>query len=417
MTNCGIDIIEISRIEYALKKSPSFLERVFSEEEISYYHKNGKRAESLAGFFAAKEAFSKYLGTGISGFSFSDISVCHNEKGKPFIKFKDEIPNVSLSISHNKTSAIAMVVGSSHLASSIETLNGFDISPSTKKEMKSLIPPRFEDSSKGDYGKILVIAGSKGMSGAAALSSYSALKSGSGLVTLLTAESERAIAAGFFPEIMTKGIACDQNGIISLDAKKEILPLLKGKDAIVFGPGLGRAPQIFDILENILKEATGTLLIDADGLNALSENPEILKESSLDIILTPHPKEMSRLTKKSVSCIQENRLWVSKQFAKEYGVTLVLKGSKTIVASKDGEHFINPTGNPGLSTAGTGDVLSGMIASFKGQGLSPFDASRLGVFLHGLSADIYKNRLGCHGLVASDVINSIPAAINALQNF
>ena len=410
MTNCGIDIIEISRIEKALKSNPSFLTKVFSEEEISYFHNHGSRTETLAGFFAAKEAFSKYLGTGISGFGFSDISVSHTPEGKPCLKFKGNPVDAALSISHNKTTAVAVVCGNKAQPQT-KTLP-----PSLILEMKSLVPSRPVCSHKGDFGKLLIIAGSRGMTGAAVLSAYSALRMGAGLVTLATAHTEREIAASFYPEIITEALA-SEDGIICPSAIDKILRLAQDKDAIVFGPGLGKSAYILTILQSLLTGYCGTLVIDADGLNALSQNIEILKNRTCNLILTPHPGEMARLTGKPISFIQKNRFEVAREFSQKYKVCLVLKGNETIVADEDGTFFLNPTGGPGMATAGTGDVLSGTIAALSGQGLSPFNASKLGVFLHGLAGDEAAARLGQHGIIATDVANELPTSLNKILNF
>lgn len=403
MMNCGIDIIEISRIESAATKTPKFLEKTFSAEELEYFAKNGARIEILAGFFAAKEAFSKYMGTGISGFKLPEVSVGHTDKGAPFISFKGIRQEVALSISHDKTTAVAVVCAEQQV----------DAIPPLKAEMGALVPKRCQNSNKGDFGKSLIVAGSRGMTGAAVLSAYSALRTGSGLVTLATADSERSIAASFYPEIMTAGLT-SENGIISSDAMGDILKLAEGKDSIVFGPGLGRHPDITLILRELLQSYSGKIIIDADGLNALSKDVGMLKAAIGEVILTPHPGEMSRLAGLTVEKIQRDRQKVAEAFAKEYGVCLVLKGFETVVSKEGYETFINPTGNPGLATAGTGDVLSGVIAALVGQGLSGFDAAKLGVYIHGLAGDIAKEHLGVHGMIASDVAMALPDAIRRL---
>ncbi|MBQ2931817.1 MAG: NAD(P)H-hydrate dehydratase [Clostridia bacterium] len=399
MTNCGVDIVEISRIDSAIKKNSNFLKRVFSAAEIEYYNKKSNGVESLAGFFAAKEAFAKYLGTGISGFNFSDVSVEHSPEGAPFIVFKGEKQDVSLSISHEKTVAVAVVYGEQ-----------YQKELPLKDDMKKLLPKRPENANKGDFGKILVVAGSKGMTGAAALSAYSALRSGAGLVTLATAETERPITAGFYPEIMTAGLP-SKDGIICTDALKDIFRLSEDKDVMVFGPGIGKGRDIGLILAEILKNYTGVLVIDADGLNALSKNMDILMEKTCDVILTPHPGEMSRLCKMTTKEVQQNRMEVAEKIAAKYDVCVVLKGNKTVVSAKDRTSFVNPTGNSGMATAGTGDVLAGTIAAFAAQGLKPFEAAKLGVFIHGAAGDVAKERKGTFGMIASDVAKSIPEAI------
>ncbi len=403
MTSCGIDIIEISRIENAVKKNPDFLEKVFSLEEIEYFNKKNGSFQSLAGFFAAKEAFAKYMGTGISGFRLNEVSVGHKKSGEPYLSFKGEPQEVGLSISHNKTTAVAVVCRS----------DGSALRFPLKEEMRKLLPKRDKDSNKGDFGKILVIAGSRGMTGAAVLAAYSALRTGSGLVTLATADSEREIAAGFYPEIMTYGLKSEE-GNISASALKDILRLTRDKDAVVFGPGLGRSRELTVILEELTKSYTGKLLVDADGLNALAKRLEMLAEKSCRVVLTPHPGEMSRLIGLSVAEIQKNRKAIAQDFAEKYDVCLVLKGYETVVAEGGKEAYINKTGNPGLATAGTGDVLSGVVTSLMGQGLDCFDAARLGVYIHGLAGDLAKECNGEQGMVASDVMNKIPETIKGI---
>ncbi len=404
MINCGTDIVEIDRIKKAVLETKGFLEKVFADCEIEYFQKNGERYEVLAGFYAAKEAFSKYLKTGIRGFSLRDVAVDHEASGAPFIRFFDDRQPVSLSISHNKTTAVAMVCGNS--------LGGVD--RDAAKQMSALLPVRKSDGNKGDFGRICVVAGSKGMTGAAVLSAYSALRTGSGLVTLLTAEPERAVAATYHPEIMTKGLV-SENGIISVDASAQIIEFANKSDVVVFGPGLGQGDGIFEILKQLIKSYDKTLVIDADGLNALSRNPEILKNKNCNIILTPHPGEMSRLTGLNIADIQSNRKGCAERFVAEYDVTVVLKGEGTVVAALDKESYINKTGNVGMATAGSGDVLSGVIGSLSGQGLCPFDAAILGVYLHGLAGDIAADEKTVYGMVAGDITDKLPDAFKLIS--
>ncbi|MBE7032212.1 MAG: NAD(P)H-hydrate dehydratase [Ruminococcaceae bacterium] len=403
MIRCGTDIVEIDRIKAAVTGVTGFFDKVFADCEIEYFRQNGKRYEILAGFYAAKEAFSKYLQTGIRGFSLRDVSVDHEPSGAPFIRFFGEKQEVSLSISHNKTTAIATVCGKSFVG----------VDKDTAKKMSGLLPVRKSGGNKGDFGRITVVAGSKGMTGAAVLSAYSALRTGSGLVTLLTAESERAIAAAYRAEIMTGGLSCE-NGIITADAAERVIEFANKSDAVVFGPGLGQSDGVFEVLSRLIREYDGNLVIDADGLNALSKNPEILKDKSCKIILTPHPGEMSRLAKKTIEGIQNDRKNCAEQFAAEYDVTIVLKGEGTVVTAPGEESYINETGNVGMATAGSGDVLSGMIASLAGQGLGAFDAAALGVYLHGLAGDIAADEKTVYGVVAGDIAEKVPDAFKLI---
>ncbi|MBO5955535.1 MAG: NAD(P)H-hydrate dehydratase [Clostridia bacterium] len=399
MMNCGIDIIEISRIREAVEQSDSFMGKVFSEKEIEYFRANGQRFESLAGFFAAKEAFVKYKKTGIRGLGLSEISVEHEGLGAPYIVFRGRRQKVSLSISHGKTYAVEVVCGDSdHILPVCE-------------EMRKLIPERAEDANKGDCGRVLVIAGSQGMTGAACLAARGALRCGAGLVTVAVPRSERPIVAISVQEAMT--VALDEcDGMIIGSSMKKILQFAKRAQAVVFGPGLGINGEMHHILRGILSEYEGTLIIDADGLNALSKNCDILRERKCSVVITPHPGEMSRLVKKTVEEIQNNREVVAAEFAAKYGITVVLKGKNTVIAGGD-EIKINTSGNCGMATGGTGDVLSGVVAAFVAQGLKPFDAAALGAYIHGKAGDIATQKLGVHGMLAGDLAECLPLAIKS----
>ena len=261
------------------------------------------------------------------------------------------------------------------------------------------------------------IAGMKpvvvGMIGAAVLSAYSALRSGSGLVTLVTAESQQQTAASFYPEIITCGVK-DIQGVICIDDMERIVSIVQGSDAVVFGPGIGRGKHIFSILKRIVEKYSGTLIIDADGLNALAEDIEILNRAKGEIILTPHPGEMSRLTGLEIKEIQTDRVKIAEDFAKKHGVCVALKGYGTVVAQDGFDTYVNKTGNPGMATAGMGDVLSGVIGSLAGQGIKPFEAAKLGVYVHGMAGDLARCDKGEAGLIAKDVAEQIPYAIRRI---
>ena len=404
MIRCGIDIIEISRISDAVKKNSGFMKKVFSENEIEYYSCNGKRAETLAGFFAAKEAFAKFKRIGIRGLELSEISVEHEMLGAPFVVFRGEKQNVSLNISHNKTQAVAVVCGDDE-----------DCVTAENPEMKALIPQRSEYAHKGDCGRVFIVAGAEGMTGAAVLSARGALRGGSGLVTVGTPLSQRSIVACGVVEAMT--VALDEtNGMLSDSAADRILECAKKSDAVVFGPGLGRNEHIHAVLKRLLCEYEGLLVIDADGLNALSENCDILNNRKCEVVITPHPGEMSRLVKKTIDEVQNNRHAVAVDFAVRYGITVLLKGKDTVVAGIDGQNgacrvYVNNTGNCGMATGGMGDVLSGVVVAFAAQGLGGFDAARLGAYIHGKAGDIAMKKYGIHGLIAGDVAEYIAIAI------
>ena len=417
---CGTDIIEIERIKSAFNKYKNFAGRIFTEDEIRRFAENGCRFEILAGMFAAKEAFSKYLGTGIGKTAFRDIEVCHNADGCPYIRLRGVKSDASVSISHCRKYAVAFVTGNGQgvsqdgatAADNLHITRGAAQAPSYggySRAMSLLIPMRLSSANKGSCGRVSIIAGSKGMTGAAALSALGALRSGAGLVTALTPSSEQPILAVKLTEAMTVPLP-HENGIISAAAADTVLESIQNADAVVFGPGLGKGRGILPLLERIVTEFTKTLIIDADGINALSANIDILNRKKCSVILTPHPGEMSRLSGLSISEIQSARIKTAVDFADRFDVTVALKGEGTVVAARGGKTAVNPSGNCGMATGGTGDVLSGVVAALAAQGCTPYDSAVLGVYLHGLAGDIAAAEKGVHGLIASDLCGALPAA-------
>lgn len=417
---CGTDIIEIERIKSAFNKYKNFAGRIFTEDEIRRFAENGCRFEILAGMFAAKEAFSKYLGTGIGKTAFRDIEVCHNADGSPYIRLRGVKSDASVSISHCRKYAVAFVTGNGQgvsqdgatAADNLHITRGAAQAPSYggySRAMSRLIPMRLSSANKGSCGRVSIIAGSKGMTGAAALSALGALRSGAGLVTALTPSSEQPILAVKLTEAMTVPLP-HENGIISAAAADTVLESIQNADAAVFGPGLGKGRGILPLLERIITEFTKTLIIDADGINALSANIDILNRKKCSVILTPHPGEMSRLNGLSISEIQSARIKTAEDFADRFDVTVALKGEGTVVAARGGKTAVNPSGNCGMATGGTGDVLSGVVAALAAQGCTPYDSAVLGVYLHGLAGDIAAAEKGVHGLIASDLCGALPAA-------
>ncbi len=416
---CGTDIIEIERIKSAFNKHKNFAGQIFTEDEIRRFAENGCRFEILAGMFAAKEAFSKYLGTGIGKTAFRDIEVCHNADGSPYIRLRGVKSDASVSISHCRKYAVAFVTGNGQgvsqdgaTAADNLRISGAAQAPSCggySRAMSRLIPMRLSSANKGSCGRVSIIAGSKGMTGAAALSSLGALRSGAGLVTALTPSSEQPILAVKLTEAMTVPLP-HENGVISATAADTVLESIQNADAVVFGPGLGKGRGILPLLERIITEFTKTLIIDADGINALSSNINILNRKKCSVILTPHPGEMSRLSGLSISEIQSARIKTAEDFADRFDVTVALKGEGTVVAARGGKTAVNPSGNCGMATGGTGDVLSGVVAALAAQGCTPYDSAVLGVYLHGLAGDIAAAEKGVHGLIASDLCGTLPAA-------
>ncbi len=267
----------------------------------------------------------------------------------------------------------------------------------------TLFKPRKKESHKGTYGHVLLIGGSEKKPGAILLSGRAALRAGAGLVTV--ALPEKAL------QKFTKPFAQTLELMFERSSSKKIFA---GKNVVGVGPGMGVDQKARSLLNSIFKKNSLPLVLDADALNIISENPKVLKTIRVPTVLTPHSGEMSRLCGRSVSYIQKNRVTVARDFAQKYGVYVVLKGFQTVIATPDGEIFINSTGNPGMATAGMGDVLTGVIASLLAQGLKFKEAIVAGVYLHGKAGDQVAARLGDRGLLATDVIEEIPFVMKEL---
>jgi NAD(P)H-hydrate epimerase len=295
----------------------------------------------------------------------------------------------------------------------MEAAAGYDFL--NAETVRPLLHRRDRQAHKGRFGHCLIIAGSTGKTGAAALSANSAVRAGSGLVTLAVAENIHSILEIKTTEVMTFPLPDSGSGHLTNSAFPEIEKLLVGKNAVTIGPGLGTRSGTYALVQNLVETVTLPMVIDADGLNALAEDITILnRKKSKQIILTPHPGEMSRLLGTSIPDVETIRLSVAQEFAGKYGVFLVLKGARTVIASPDGSVAINGSGNPGMASGGMGDVLTGVIVSLLGQGCTAWDACRLGVFLHGLAADMVAEEKGEIGINASDVIEMLPYAYNEL---
>lgn len=283
-------------------------------------------------------------------------------------------------------------------------------------QMADLLPRRPSNAHKGSFGHTAVIAGSVGKTGAAVMASLSALRVGAGMVTLALPESLEATLPKRPWEIMTLPLPETVDHTISLSAEKAIMQFLEGKAAVAIGPGLSTQTETQELVRNLIRQNEIPTVLDADGLNAFAGKAALLSHARAPLILTPHPGEMSRLSGLSTEKIQKDRLGVARQFSQEHRVCLVLKGAKTIIAEPSGFLSINPTGNPGMATAGTGDVLTGIIAGLLAQGLSTLAAAKLGVYLHGLAGDIAADQRGSVGLIAGDLIEQIPNAIRTLKH-
>lgn len=279
-----------------------------------------------------------------------------------------------------------------------------------KEFVKEVIGKRNKNTHKGDYGRIFIIGGSTGLTGAAHLASMGALKSGGGLITLGICESLNPIMEQKLTEVMTLPLE-ENSGHLSADAYSKISKIINRCNCVLFGPGLGISRDIQVLLKNILRESRVPVIIDADGINALARDKSILEECNCSVILTPHSGEMSRLTGKNIEEVENNRFDISLEASQELGATIILKGHHTIVTGANGVQYINNTGNPGMATGGSGDVLAGMISAFVARGIQEEKAAAAAVYLHGLAGDFAKDKFGEESLTPNDIIENISQAI------
>jgi len=265
---------------------------------------------------------------------------------------------------------------------------------------------RKNDSQKADYGKIFIIAGSEGMSGAAYMSAQAALYGGAGLVTVGVCESIAHAMEVKTTEAMTL-VLDDNDGHIALGAEPAIMSQMAKSDVILIGPGLGRSREVGRIIRNVLAAARVPVVVDADALYAVAKDMTMLSDCGCPLIFTPHEAEMARLINSDIEYVRSHRLEVSREFCERYGVTLILKGSRTIVTTPELKQYINITGNPGMATGGSGDVLAGLVAAFSARAEKEGDAAVIAVRHHGLAGDYAMEKYGMEAMTAVDVLNSL----------
>ncbi len=286
----------------------------------------------------------------------------------------------------------------------LDTFSG-DTFAVTSRDMQGVLPRRRRDAHKGDFGKLLILAGCRGYTGAPELAAKAALRAGAGLVSLGVPQSIYEIQAVKQREAMPFPLPDDEQGRLSLAALPEIQAHMQGSSLCLLGPGLGRAPELCKLIETLIRTAEIPLVIDADGINAIAGNIDILRSAKSRIVLTPHAGEFARI---SAGIKETSRLAAARTFAQTYGVTLVLKGLSTVTALPDGRAYLNTTGGPALAKGGTGDVLAGMLAALLAQGIEPEKA----VYLHGRAADMYAARKDEYSMLASDLIELLPDVIS-----
>jgi NAD(P)H-hydrate epimerase len=286
----------------------------------------------------------------------------------------------------------------------------------TPHDFASFVAPRPAESNKGNYGHVLVIGGSVGKAGSVAMAGMSVLRAGAGLSTVATPKSVLSTVAGFHPEVMTEPLVETNVGSVSLKAEERIAELAKGKSVLAIGPGISRVDETSQLVRNLVTKSDVPVVLDADGLNAFEGRTDLLRGKGRLLVITPHPGEMARLAGCSIADVQKDRLGMARKFAREHELIVVLKGHRTLVVQPDGEAWVNTTGNPGMSTGGTGDILTGMVAAMIAQHPKhALLAVCAAVHLHGLAGDVMCEQVGEHSLVATDLLRGLPEAFRRAQ--
>jgi len=286
----------------------------------------------------------------------------------------------------------------------------------TARDFATMLEPRPAESNKGDYGHVLLVGGSVGKAGSVAMAGMSALRAGAGLVSVATAKSALPTVAGLYPELMTEPLAETDAGTIAARAGERLAALTKGKSVLGIGPGISRVAETSELVRALVTKTTVPIVLDADGLNAFEGLTNELSGKGRTLVITPHPGEMARLCGCTIAEVQKDRLGVARKFAREHDLIVVLKGHRTLVVEPSGEAWVNTTGNPGMSTGGTGDILTGMSAGMIAQ--HPNDvllAVCAAVHLHGLAGDVMRESVGEHSLVATDLLRGLPEAFKRAQ--
>ena len=297
-------------------------------------------------------------------------------------------------------------------------VSSLQLNVTTAREVAPLVGPRPADSNKGNFGHALVLGGSLGKAGAAAMAGMAALRVGAGLSTVASPKSVLPTVAGFHPELMTEPLEETEAGSISLRALEygRVDRLVEGKTVLAIGPGISRNPETAEFVRSIVKNHKTPTVLDADGLNAFGDHAAELSGKDRTLVITPHPGEMARLIGSISSAVQRDRINIARSFAREHELIVVLKGHRTLIAHPDGTVWVNTTGNPGMATGGTGDILTGMTAGLIAQNQGRIlEAVVAAVHLHGLAGDVARESMGEHSLVATDLLKALPEAFSTVR--
>jgi NAD(P)H-hydrate epimerase len=296
-----------------------------------------------------------------------------------------------------------------------ETRRGITTWRLEAQDARARFPPREPDAHKGRFGHLLVVAGSLGKSGAAVLAGRAALRAGAGLCTIAAPASQQPIVAAHTPEYMTEALPETASGSLSVRARERVLELAGRMDAVALGPGLSLDPETQELARGLILEVGRPMVVDADALGALAGHLDLLRRAAGPRALTPHPGEMARMLGVGTDAIQADRLEIARRASRDHRVALALKGAGTVIGGPDGQAAINPTGNPGMAKGGSGDVLTGIVGALLARGVEVTPALWAGCYVHGLAGDLAAHERGEYAMIASDIIESLPAAIRALS--
>ncbi len=399
----GVDVTVVDRIAAALARHPRFAQRIYTDGEQRYA---AAKPERWASRWAAKEAVKKVYGSmGERMPAYRDIEVVRRRGGPPQVHVRGEPTDIALSLTHDGGLAIAVAVnrvgGRRH--SLPEAPEGL------------VLAERPDDANKGTFGRVVVIAGSKHFTGAPRLAAMGAARGGAGLVEVCVPEAIHPIVAVGCLEVMPTPLPDAGTGVLHPDALPIIRQHLKGADAMVIGPGLGREPETVNALLDLLVGLPCRTVVDADALNIVAASGFDWRRCEESVIITPHPAEMARLAGTDTKAVQADRLGIAEGYANRYGVVVVLKGAETVVAASGQPTHIDRHHIVALATGGTGDVLAGLIGSLLAQGLPAHDAAIAGVTIHAEAGLVVQARRGRAGALASDLIEALPGAQERLR--
>jgi len=325
------------------------------------------------------------------------------------------LPKIGLLIFPGASYAGKVTVEDIGIPSYLLKNNKIKINITTKEIVKSLLPFRAAYSHKGSFGKVLILAGSVGMTGAAYLASEAAIRSGAGIVVLGIPRSLNQIMEVKLTEVMTLPLAETEKQSLGEEAEETISKLMKNYSVLGIGPGISRQAETQRLVRKIIEKSNIPLVVDADAIYALSEDPAILKKTKTPLVITPHPGEIAKLINKDVDYILNNQLDITREIAQKYGIVVVLKGARTIIANKEGETYINVGDNSGMATGGSGDVLTGIICSLIAQSADNFSAAIAGVYIHSLAGNLARDIKGERGMIAGDILSQVPQAFLSLE--